>query len=939
MLFLNPWLLAGLAAAGIPIVIHLVRRQAARPIDWGAMRFLMDTLVVRRRKMEWEDLLLMAARCLLLALVALAVARPFVPPNSSVPWLFVLPAAAVGIALFGGSFVLSSGRWRWSIRGGSLLLLIAAGALVWLEDQLNLKRFEASGRRDVALVIDASDSMGVHGAGGRTAFEQALAEARELVTKAPRGTAFTVVLGGPAPEAVTAAPLTHRADVLGALEGLEMSGGDFAAHEALGMATLALAEGLNASKEIVVFTDGQRSGWRLENPGLWKGLEEAWETMPARPRLLVRSFGIPATFRNVALGGFETSRSVVGTDRPVGIRVTVENTGAVPVTPGPVELEIDGRSAGEQPVGLLGPGERETVSFRHRFAEAGPAVLRARIAAKDDLAADDRLERVIAVRDKLRVLIVDGNASAEFFERGSGFTALALAPGALGGGNAERYLMEPEVIAAGRLRAEDLEERDVVVLADVARLPSALADRLEAKIAGGAGLMVIAGPRVEPGFYNAWSGVAGPVVPLPLGEEIGEAEGVRLAPSTYVHEALEIFADSGDLDEAVVRRWRRLGEPVEGAAKGAALASGDAFLGSRIYGNGRTLVVACAFDARSGSLPAKRAFVPLVHELVTWTAGGGVGLNVDASWRPSVRVGDAGGGLQARYFRGHGKRRKIGLERVDPTIDFEWMHEKPGKGLPADNYEVVWSGRLLPPVSGTYRFRAEVDDELELRIGDGAAMRARLGAPEMGEVKLEAGKPVPMEAVFREEGGEAYVRLLWTPPGGNESVIPAGAFLPGEVQGETLRAVDPRGRTREALVSAGRRGEELAISGIGVPGVYEVEVGEAGKRWLTGWDGGVLPVAVTRDEAESRLVPLGEEDREMIRSRIDLLEPGSVADMVGVLEGKGFGREIWKWVAGAALGLFLLESALARWVSRSRRVSEDVRVEFGDHPAWEGGRR
>ena len=66
MLFLHPWMLLGLAAIGLPILIHLVRRQAAKPIDWGAMRFLFDTISVRRRKMEWEDLLLMAARCLLM---------------------------------------------------------------------------------------------------------------------------------------------------------------------------------------------------------------------------------------------------------------------------------------------------------------------------------------------------------------------------------------------------------------------------------------------------------------------------------------------------------------------------------------------------------------------------------------------------------------------------------------------------------------------------------------------------------------------------------------------------------------------------------------------------------------------------------------------------------------------------------------------------------
>ncbi|RYD46544.1 MAG: hypothetical protein EOP83_29485, partial [Verrucomicrobiaceae bacterium] len=175
MLFLNPWLLAGLAAVAIPIIIHLVRRQAAKPIDWGAMRFLFDTIAMRRRKMEWEDLLLMAARCLLLGLVALAIARPFVPPDSSVPWMFVLPAVLVGIALLGGSFVLG-GKAKWILRITSAVLILAAASLVFLERALNLKRFEASGRRDVALVIDASSSMELS-LDGKTVFTKAVEEA------------------------------------------------------------------------------------------------------------------------------------------------------------------------------------------------------------------------------------------------------------------------------------------------------------------------------------------------------------------------------------------------------------------------------------------------------------------------------------------------------------------------------------------------------------------------------------------------------------------------------------------------------------------------------------------------------------------------------------------------------------------------------------------
>ena len=44
----------------------------------------------------------MATRCLLVGLLALALARPFIPPGSTIPWLLILPLllfAVVGIGV------------------------------------------------------------------------------------------------------------------------------------------------------------------------------------------------------------------------------------------------------------------------------------------------------------------------------------------------------------------------------------------------------------------------------------------------------------------------------------------------------------------------------------------------------------------------------------------------------------------------------------------------------------------------------------------------------------------------------------------------------------------------------------------------------------------------------------------------------------------------
>jgi len=942
MLFLNPWLLAGLAGVAIPIIIHLVRQQAAKPVEWGAMRFLFDTVAIRKRRMEWEDLLLMAARCLLLGLIALALARPFMTPDSNVPWLFVLPAGLIGIALFGASFVLSSGKQRWIVRGIAIALLLIAASFIFLEKFLNLKRFEASGRRDVALVIDASASMEMT-RDGESVFSRAILEAKQLVKEAPRGTAFSVVLGGPAPQAITAAPLTHRADVLGVLDGLKPIGGTFRAHEALGVATLGLAEGTNASKEIVVFTDSQRGGWRFDNPGAWDGLERAWDAMSAKPKLILRNYGAPSNFRNIGLADFSASRSVVGTDRELAMKITVQNTGSEAVTPGPVILEIGGKPVGEKPVGLLVAGQKETVEFRHRFTQTGPTVIEARIDAKDDLAADDRIEHVIAVRQTLPVLLVEGNAGGSFFERASGYSALALAPstaligGQKAGGN---FLMDPRVVSAAALSEEDLSGAAVIILADVSRLQERIAGKIAEKVAAGTGLIVIAGPRAEPAFYNNWEGSDGKMIPVSLGEETADVNGTSPAKATFVHEALSIFKDAGDLETGQVKRWRKTGEIVKGGIQAAAFSNGDAFLVSRNYGNGRTFVATCAFDVRSGNLPARRSFVPLLHEMVTWAAGSGVNLNVDAAWSPSIGISHVSGGLSAQYFRNKDQNGPPLIRQIDPAIDFVWGNKAPLKKIPNDNFSVRWQGSLLAPVSGEYLLEADVNDRVTVKVDSKESFKAEGGMRQLGSITLEAGKPVPIDIKFEEDGGDASIRLFWTPPDGKKHIIPSSAYLPLDKDfAEEMKAIDPHGLPRTAMIQSGRRGQELTIDGPAIPGVYQIAATETLTEIFPDIQNGTLPVVVERDASESNFEPMIEDDLELIRQRVDLLLPNSVADIIGVLHGKGFGREIWKVLAFAAFFLFLLESVLARWVSKSRRSAEEVRVDFGEDTAWRGGFR
>jgi len=69
-------MLFGAAAAGIPIALHFFYRSRYRVVPWAAMRFLRNSIEQTSRRLRFQEILLLIARCLILALLALALARP-----------------------------------------------------------------------------------------------------------------------------------------------------------------------------------------------------------------------------------------------------------------------------------------------------------------------------------------------------------------------------------------------------------------------------------------------------------------------------------------------------------------------------------------------------------------------------------------------------------------------------------------------------------------------------------------------------------------------------------------------------------------------------------------------------------------------------------------------------------------------------------------------
>lgn len=75
-LFLNPgFLFIAAALISVPIIIHLINRMRFKRIRWAAMEFLLKAQKRTRKRLIIEQLILLALRCLLLALVGLLVSR------------------------------------------------------------------------------------------------------------------------------------------------------------------------------------------------------------------------------------------------------------------------------------------------------------------------------------------------------------------------------------------------------------------------------------------------------------------------------------------------------------------------------------------------------------------------------------------------------------------------------------------------------------------------------------------------------------------------------------------------------------------------------------------------------------------------------------------------------------------------------------------------
>ena len=937
MQFINIFMLAGLASVAIPIIIQILNRKNTRRISWGAWIFLDKTMKKRKKKVLLEDILLMACRCLACGLLALAFARPFVRPDSPVPWAVTMPVLLLAMTMFGISFAL----WRYPKQrrimfwGGILLFALSISTIVF-ERWLNLKRFGLGATKDVVLIVDGSSSMAIVN-DGKTNFERAIEETKKYVELAPRNTAFAVIIGGPVPQVLNPVPVADKRVVMNALDRLYLANGTMQIAANLTAAAVTLAAGKNAVKQIVILGDGQTVGWPLGDKDRWMTLQRVFSSLKTQPIITWRTLPLPTSIRNLAIESVRPSRAVIGTDREVRLDVTLVNAGTEAVTPKGLSLTAEGKTYDAHDIHQLEPGESQTFSFNHHFRQSGGQLVTAKVDCGDDLPNDDKYNFAMPVSGVMKTLIVDGGSGGRM-NRSATYVSLALRPefqqSNPSGETSKQYLIETETKSVTDVADKfSFSGCSSVILAGVRKLSDSNKQALESFVAAGGGLLVLPSVAADAENLNSWKGLGQMFLPAQIGKV--RANKASFDTSSF-SDMLARFKTGTDLGTVIPEQIFDFGDWSPNAVSVAKLDDGSPFILQRSHGRGTVMLASTDFTPASGFV-TKRGFLPAMHELAYSLAQPSA---VQLDVRPAegltllVASGSQGGaasaenGLLGFYFPERNFKGKP-VTRVDSGCSYKFPGSPfPNTNFPADNFTVSWRGVVIPPDTGKYKIGFNADDRAKVTVANQKIN------PWGSEIELVAGKPYPIDVRFEEDGGNAEFSLWWTKDGNRRDsmaqyVRTRAPGVPGA--GEPVEVTDPHGEVFYAEIFPADEGLFLHIQKSIVPGVYRVggipdQYREALAGVMTKEEGEIV-FSVSAGVEESTLTAITQEELSKISDYVQITQAIKDEDVIKAIAGESFGKEVWRMLAIFAFLFLVAEPFIARWIAKNRRTGDIIDTE------------
>jgi hypothetical protein len=280
MSFLQPWMLAALPLALLPVIIHLINQRRYQNVPWAAMMFLIAANRMSRGFARIRQWLILAVRVAALAALLVAVARPL------------------------------AGGW----------LGLAGG-----------------GRADTTLlVIDRSASMGSGGAGsGATKLQSGLAQLAGALETTGSGRWVLIESGSGVPRELESPAALRDAQALGPTA----ASADLPA--LLESARSYIAENKVGRTEVWILSDLRAADWDADS-GRWTALRDAFLAFPqgVRFHLLAYPQSEPGNL-GVRAGDVRLRETSEGAELLVSVALTRDGNEQAPRSV-PLRFEIDG---------------------------------------------------------------------------------------------------------------------------------------------------------------------------------------------------------------------------------------------------------------------------------------------------------------------------------------------------------------------------------------------------------------------------------------------------------------------------------------------------------------------------------------------------------------------------------------------------------------------
>jgi hypothetical protein len=445
------------------------------------------------------------------------------------------------------------------------------------------------------IIIDNSLSMGFHEQGGER-YDLAKKAAKEavrgfegevaIIPTVDVQTGQTAAKGGQWREAEEA---------LKESETIPLSFGRGDPASALGLAYQRLKD-LKTSKQILILSDMARGDWEtldLSRLGVVSDAEVTFLRIGGQdrdPNFCVKSVSLIE------------GEAVVGA--PARLEVGISNLSEKSETK-LIQLFLSGIKVDQKSIDVKA-GEDGKVYFELFLEKPGWIDGEVRL-SEDRLPSDDIFYFPLKVREKVKVLIVDGDPRTSLKASESYYLLNALRPGGL-----ENSPFLVRVITEAEVASVDLRPYDAIFLLNAAKpYPSRLASFLEL----GRPVFIFLGDRSSPGEYNVFT-----LLPWRIGElrDLGQ-KLERIAQIDSGRDALKSLSrESESLKSASFRRYFK----IEGSTRNLlTLGNQDPLLVEAEIGKSRLFLFTSSADLDWNDLPLKAAYLPLIQGLLKESVG------------------------------------------------------------------------------------------------------------------------------------------------------------------------------------------------------------------------------------------------------------------------------------------------------------------------------